>query len=53
MFHDDYHPPHFHAKYGEYQAKIEIETGEVIAGKLPRRSMSWSGMPIAQAELID
>ncbi len=40
MFHDDHPPPHFHAKYGEYHAKIHLETGEIIVGKLPRRALS-------------
>jgi Domain of unknown function (DUF4160) len=54
MFHDDHAPPHFHAKYGEYQAKIEIETGEVIAGKLPRRAMAlvWEWWELHKVELI-
>ena len=43
MFHDDHPPPHFHAKYGEYHAKIHLETGEIIVGKLPRRAMSLVG----------
>lgn len=31
------HPPrHFHAIYGEHEALIEIETGDVHEGRLPR-----------------
>jgi hypothetical protein len=34
------HPPaHFHAYYGEYMASISIESGEIIAGELPRRQL--------------
>jgi len=29
-------PPHFHALYGEYVAQIDISTGRVIEGGLPR-----------------
>ncbi len=29
-------PPHFHAKYAEYEELIEIETLNTYAGKLPR-----------------
>lgn len=29
-------PPHFHAKYVEYEELIEIETLETYAGKLPK-----------------
>lgn len=37
MYFNDHPPPHFHAKYSEHKAKIAIESGEVIAGELPRR----------------
>lgn len=30
--------PHFHARYGEDEASIEIESRVVIAGALPRRA---------------
>ena len=31
------HPPrHFHAIYGEHEALIEIETGDIYEGWLPR-----------------
>ncbi len=29
-------PPHFHAKFAEFEELIEIETLETYAGKLPR-----------------
>jgi hypothetical protein len=32
----DHLPPHFHAVYGEYEAFVAIETGEVMDGALPR-----------------
>ncbi len=35
MFWADHPPPHFHAIYGSYEAIIEIQTSEVIAGSLP------------------
>jgi Domain of unknown function (DUF4160) len=28
--------PHFHARYGEYTASLDLQ-GEIVAGKLPRR----------------
>ena len=37
MYYDDHNPPHFHAFYGEHEAKVEIDTGEIMEGKLPRR----------------
>jgi hypothetical protein len=36
MFFDDHNPPHFHAKYGGYEAEIIIKTGEIKEGKLPK-----------------
>jgi hypothetical protein len=32
----DHPPPHFQAVYGEYEANVAIDTGEVIEGALPR-----------------
>lgn len=36
MFIKDHPPPHFHATYGEYEAIVAIEDGEIIGGRLPR-----------------
>ena len=36
MYADDHAPPHFHAVYGEHQAVVEIESGRIIHGSLPR-----------------
>ncbi len=38
MFVKDHPPPHFHARYGEYHARVSIPDGEVIDGELPRRA---------------
>ncbi len=37
MYSNDHLPPHFHARYGEYEAQVSIATGEAIAGALPPR----------------
>jgi len=37
MFHDDHNPPHFHVEYGEYRAVLEIGSGKLLAGRLPKR----------------
>jgi len=42
MYYDDHNPPHFHVFYGEYAAKIAIESGVLIAGKLPGRVESMA-----------
>jgi hypothetical protein len=36
MYVRDHPPPHIHAVYGEFEAFVAIETGEVIEGTLPR-----------------
>ena len=36
-----YHPPpHFHARYGEFEATVEIGSLEVIESQLPRRALN-------------
>lgn len=39
MYFDDHPPPHFHAKYGGHEAQIEILTGQMLNGDLPRRAL--------------
>ena len=36
MYYNDHVPPHFHAKYGDSEATVDIETGEA-EGSLSRR----------------
>lgn len=38
MWHDDHPPAHIHAEYQGFEALIDIETGEVIKGNLPRKA---------------
>lgn len=38
MYWDDHSPPHFHAKYGEYEIKVNIHAG-VVEGKFPKRAL--------------
>ena len=38
MYFDDHNPPHFHAVYGEHEAKVAISSGDVVEGSLPRRA---------------
>jgi hypothetical protein len=40
MFFNDHPPPHFHARYGEFEATIGIETLEIIDGELPNRALN-------------
>lgn len=39
MFVKDHPPPHFHVKYNEFKALINIRDGEIIKGLLPRRAL--------------
>ena len=39
IYFKDHNPPHFHAKYGEYEITIEIESG-IVTGKFPKRALS-------------
>jgi hypothetical protein len=38
MLYDDHRPPHFHARYGEYDITVEIASG-VVEGRFPRRAL--------------
>jgi hypothetical protein len=37
--HGEHNPPHIHAFYQEHNASIDITTGEVINGSLPRKQL--------------
>ncbi len=54
MFFREHAPPHFHVKYGDYKAMVDIQLLEVIEGKLPRRALNlvldWA--ELHQAELM-
>ena len=54
MFYNDHEPAHFHAIYGDFEALIEIQTGTVITGTLPRRALGhvleWRGQHRAELE---
>jgi len=38
MYWNDHSPPHFHAKYGEYEITVNINDG-IVEGKFPRRAI--------------
>lgn len=53
---DREHPPrHIHIKYGEHEAVMNLETLELIDGKLPRKCLQlaqeWAALH--QTELIE
>ena len=37
MYYNDHSPLHFHARYGDAKAEIEIQSLTILAGKLPPR----------------
>jgi hypothetical protein len=49
MFFNVHAPPHFHARYGEFEATIDIATRAIIEGQLPRRALNlvqeWAMIP--------
>ena len=53
MDYDDHNPPHFHVRYNDYRATIDIQTGEV-EGRLPRRvlNMVYEWLDLHKEELI-
>lgn len=38
MYYRDHLPAHFHAKYGEYEITVEIESG-IVNGSFPKRAL--------------
>jgi hypothetical protein len=55
MYFNDHNPPHYHVKYNEYRAIIEIETSRILEGDLPPRVfglvVEWANMH--RSELSD
>lgn len=40
MYYNDHAPPHFHARYAEYEALIQISPLGILQGELPPRAFS-------------
>lgn len=38
FYFEDHPPPHFHVFYGDSEAKITIESLDIMAGRLPSRA---------------
>ena len=39
MFFADHAPPHFHAEYAEFEARIAIDSLALVSGTLPPRAL--------------
>jgi len=54
MYFDDHNPPHFHAKYGEFEITINIKDLSVIYGTMSPRALGliieWASLH--QQELL-
>jgi hypothetical protein len=55
MYFNDHNPPHYHVKYNEFRAILEIGSSRVIEGELPPRVLGlvveWAG--IHRVELME
>jgi len=52
FYYRDHPPHHFHAIYGEHEALIEIESGAIYLGSLPRTAFdlvnAWRALHLAE-----
>lgn len=40
MYYNDHAPPHFHARYAEHEAQLDIDSLAITGGSLPRRVLA-------------
>ena len=54
MYFDEHNPPHFHVRYNEYRAVINIQTLNVMIGHLPAkvRGLVEEWAELHQSELM-
>lgn len=38
MYYNDHEPPHFHARYGDHEIRVNILSGEIMSGTFPVRA---------------
>lgn len=55
MFYNDHNPPHFHVKYGEFEASFDILNFGLLQGSLPPKAhamvIEWAAQH--KAELME
>jgi len=39
IYFDEHNPPHFHARYGEYNVSIKINDFSILEGSLPSKAL--------------
>ncbi len=54
MFFGDHNPAHFHVKYQDFEATINIDDG-IVKGELPRRAISliYEWLDLHKHELLE
>lgn len=54
MFFNEHNPPHFHVKYQEFEAIVEINDG-IVHGSLPRRALTliFDWLDLHREELLE
>lgn len=54
MYFPEHYPPHFHVRYNEYHASIDIQTGKVT-GEMPRRALKlvYEWLDMHKEELLE
>jgi hypothetical protein len=54
MYFNDHDPPHFHARYAEYRARVAIATGDPLDSELSVRAgrlvKEWTGLHRGELE---
>lgn len=55
MYYNDHAPPHFHARYGDHEIRVAIETGEILSGSFPARAqrMVLEWLDLHRDELVE
>jgi len=55
MYYNDHAPPHFHARYGDAEIRVDIQTCEILSGAFPRRAqklvLEW--LEMHRSELME
>jgi len=55
MYYNDHVPPHFHARYGRNEIRVNIASGEILSGSFPGRAqnlvLEW--LQLHRTELLE